>query len=211
MCDCNYTINWGTHKVSLGHRVLKEFLHPTCRFCKTHFMHRIDWVTHMLSASHLKKLADLKAAGSTTEGNGPTLEDQETPSQDELFAVYVDLARDERTTNAITVKSIDGKQSLTEEMKDILKNDRGEIVLPEGEIPIPETFVANGEPVGEEAIVEVSGSRCRVCRVYIPEDKDKEEHCKTKDHFQNYVSFLKRVVSSCLVLRLMRQAAMMLS
>jgi hypothetical protein len=154
-------------------------------------MHRIDWVNHTLSSSHLQKLADIK----NTAGSEVSLEEQEVPSQDELFAVYLDLARDERPTNALSIRSSDGKQSLTEEMKEILKNDRGEIVLPEGEIPIPEAYKEGGDAVGEEAIVEVSGSRCRVCRVYIAEEKDKNVHCKTKEHFHNYVSFLKRVVS----------------
>ncbi len=127
-------------------------------------------------------------------GTSALLTDQESPNQDELFTIYMELNPDERITNAITIKSKDGRESLTEEMKDILKNDRGEIVLPDGEIPLPKEY--NKElMVGADAVVSVSGNRCRVCRVYIPEDKSVDEHCNSKEHFSQYVSFLKRVVS----------------
>jgi len=151
-------------------------------------MHRIDWVTHLLSHNHIGRIHELKTEGTTPLG------EQESPFQDELFAINMELARDERPTNAITIRSLDGKESLTEEMKEILKNDRGEIVLPTGEIPIPQEYDENVE-IGEESIVGVSGSRCRVCRVYIADDKDVTGHCKTREHFNMYVSFLKRVVS----------------
>lgn len=169
-------------------QILKEFLHPTCHICNTHFMHRKDWVTHILGPSHLQKLAEIKAEGSVP------LEEHESTFQDELFTIHVDLNREERVTNVVTVKALNGKESLTEEMKEILKNDRGEIVLPEGEIPIPKEY-SSDLTVGADAVVAVNGNRCRVCRVYIPEEKSVDEHCSSREHFNQYVSFLKRVVS----------------
>ncbi|XP_021956802.1 uncharacterized protein LOC110852931 isoform X3 [Folsomia candida] len=188
MCDCNYSQNWGQHKVSLGHRVLKEFLHPTCQFCKAHFMHRKDWVTHLVSPAHFKKIQELKAE----QGSTPSLEAAESHFQDELFSIHIELNMEERVTNAITIQSRDGKEPLTEEMKEILKNDRGEIVLPDGEIPLPKEY-SNELMVGADAVVAVNGNRCRVCRVYIPEDKSVDSHCSSREHFNQYVSFLKRV------------------
>lgn len=66
--------------------------------------------------------------------------------------------------------------------------------ISQGIIPLPKEY--NKElMVGGDAVVAVNGSRCRICRVYIPEDKKLEEHCSSKEHFNQYVSFLKRVVS----------------
>lgn len=58
--------------------------------------------------------------------------EHESLTQDELFTVHMELNRDERPLVGITIKSLDGRESLTEEMKEILKNDRGEMDLPDG-------------------------------------------------------------------------------
>lgn len=91
-------------------------------------MHRKDWVTHLVSPAHFKKIQELKAE----QGSTPSLEAAESHFQDELFSIHIELNMEERVTNAITIQSRDGKEPLTEEMKEILKNDRGEIVLPDG-------------------------------------------------------------------------------
>ncbi|ODM93866.1 hypothetical protein Ocin01_12816 [Orchesella cincta] len=185
MCDCNYTVNWGTHKQSVWHRVLKEFLHPNCRFCKSQFVHRRDWIEHLFSTGHLKKLLQLKE-------EGQIVTDQETTSQEELFAVHIEINKDERPLNIVNIHTLGGRVPLTDDVKDMLQGEKGELVLPEGEIPIPDKF-DESVAVGEDAIVVVGGSCCKVCRIYINAGEE-GAHCKGRQHFDSYVEYLRRVV-----------------
>jgi hypothetical protein len=138
MCDCTYTVNWGTHKISLGHRVrnkrdsytycllsilqnflldseklinyltifllqiLKEFLHPTCRHCDVQFVHRMDWLNHLFSLTHLRRLYELKA-------EGKDLKEQETPNQAELFSINIEMNSEEEPINFITIRNTEWK------------------------------------------------------------------------------------------------------
>ncbi|CAG7829914.1 unnamed protein product [Allacma fusca] len=186
MCDCNYSVNWGTHKVSMGHRILKEYLHPSCRFCNNNFVHRMDWVNHLYSLSHLRKLAELKEQGAD-------LEEQESSLQNELFSINLELGKDERPSSILNIRSQDYKQPLKDDLKEMLKNDKGELVLPEGEIDIPKEYEEN-KSYGEEAVLNVEGACCKVCRVYIANRNDIDMHLKSKPHYGMYVSYLKKIV-----------------
>jgi len=186
MCDCSYTVNWGTHKQSVWHRVLKEFLHPNCRFCKSQFVHRKDYIEHIMSPAHKKKLIELKQEGKVY------VTDQESTLQEELFAVHIELTKEEKLLNIVNVHSLGGQQPLTDDIKSMLQGENGEIQLPTGEIKIPENFDEN-VAFGEDAIFKVGGSCCKVCRIYISEGED-SDHCKSRQHFDSYVEYLKRVV-----------------
>ena len=111
-------------------QILKEFLHPNCRVCDAQFVHRMDWVNHIVGTSHLKKLAELKAAGKN-------LEDHESTTQGELFSLSIEIGQDEHPSNCITVRNLDWKIPLKDDLKALLRDDMD---VPEGEIIIPQKY-----------------------------------------------------------------------
>jgi hypothetical protein len=181
-------VNWGTHKVSLGHRILKEFLHPTCRICNAHFVHRADWIAHLITLSHLRRLVELK-------GEGADMTCHESATQDELFAISIDMSGDDHITNAITIKAIEPQVVVKDDMSAMLNNGKDDLAVPEGEITIPETY-DEAVAVGEEAIMTVAGSCCKVCRQFIADEADVQPHLKSKTHFNIYVAHLKQLVKA---------------
>lgn len=145
--------------------MLKEFLHPNCRFCKSQFVHRRDWVEHILSVAHMKKLVELKQEGKIS------VLDQENTSQEELFAVHIEVTKDDKTMNILNIHSLGGRQPLTDDIKNMLAGEKGEIVLPEGEIAIPEKFEENtiiGKQFCKHHVIPCNGSYlitvCVTCR-----------------------------------------------
>lgn len=59
MCDLNFHGHISAHRKSEGHLQLKKFLHPQCEECVKEFATRIDYDTHLLSADHLLKAAEM--------------------------------------------------------------------------------------------------------------------------------------------------------
>lgn len=134
----------------------------------------------------MKKLSELKAEGKLSPS------DLESTSQEELFAVHIEVTKTEKPLNIVNFHSLGGREPLTDDVKDMLAGEKGEIVLPEGEIKIPEQYDEN-IAVGEDAVFAVGGSCCKVCRIYI-QVGEQPGHCKSRQHFDSYVEYLKRVV-----------------
>lgn len=85
----------------------------------------------------MKKLLELKEAGQLTNA------DLQSTSQDELFAVHIEVSKEEKPLNIVNFHSLGGRQPLTEDIKAMLAGEKGDIVLPEGDIAIPETYDEN--------------------------------------------------------------------
>lgn len=55
MCQLDY---YGfRHRGSVGHKTLKQLLHPRCKYCDKEFGTRMEWETHRHTVDHLKKKA----------------------------------------------------------------------------------------------------------------------------------------------------------
>lgn len=135
----------------------------------------------------MKKLVELKQEGKLN------VCDQLSISQEELFAVHIEVTKEERPLNIVNFHSLGGQLPLTDDVKAMLAGEKGEVILPEGEIKIPDQYDEN-VAVGEDAVILVGGSCCKVCRIYIKEE-EQDGHCKARQHFDSYVEYLKRVVS----------------
>jgi hypothetical protein len=186
MCDCNYAVNWGTHKLSLGHRVLKEFLHPSCRVCDVNFVQRMDWVKHHTDAGHMKKLLKLK------EEEGRDLDEDCSPKQDQLFSITLDMSKEDHVPNCISIKNANWKIPSKDDLKLILDSDMKDLVGEDEEIVIP-TSHDKAVPYGTNAINEVNGFSCKVCRSYIATQKEVEAHCLSQAHFGAYTGYLRKL------------------
>ena len=96
----------------------------------------MDWVNHLSSVAHLKKVVELK-------GEGVDIPEAESPNQDDLFYIHVDIGREEKAINILSVKPADYKIPSKEDLKEMLKEENGELVLPEGEIELPKEYDEN--------------------------------------------------------------------
>lgn len=90
----------------------------------------MEWVNHQLSAAHLKKLVEAKE-------KGDNVEDSESTSQETLFAVNVEIGKDDKQINIFKFKGAEFKGPSKEELREMLKEENGQFVLPEGEIVLP--------------------------------------------------------------------------
>jgi hypothetical protein len=104
----------------------------------------MDWLNHLFSLTHIRRLYEIKA-------EGRELDEQESPTQDELFAINLEMNSEDLPTNFITIRNSDWKVPSKEDLKELLQDENGQVNIPEGEIIIPkdkefDESVAVGKP-----------------------------------------------------------------
>ncbi|XP_067015670.2 zinc finger protein on ecdysone puffs-like [Anabrus simplex] len=57
MCDADIPELLSKHRRSESHQTLRKYLHPECDVCVTKFKTRIEWTRHLLTPTHLMKIA----------------------------------------------------------------------------------------------------------------------------------------------------------
>lgn len=90
----------------------------------------MDWLNHLFGLTHLRRISEQRQAGKDTSSH-------ESPTQEELFTINLEMNQEERPSNFITIRNLDWKVPTSSHIKDILQ-DETELQVPDGEITLPE-------------------------------------------------------------------------
>ncbi|XP_022920289.2 zinc finger protein on ecdysone puffs [Onthophagus taurus] len=164
MCDLKFMGKIIAHRKTEGHQRLKRFLHPNCDICNLEFPSRMEWVEHRFTPDHLFSLKEKLNSTTGNDIEGHIIEEEVEWDNDPILQ-----------------ESLQGEdENPVLELDDDLANlyNRVPTYLPH-------------RPVGKNSLTKLEGFFCDICKRFLRNETDSQNHLKSEKHYHEFVSAVK--------------------
>ncbi|KAK9745999.1 hypothetical protein QE152_g6432 [Popillia japonica] len=163
MCDLKFVGKIIAHRKTEGHQRLKRFLHPNCDTCNLEFPSRMEWVEHRFTPEHLFKVKEiLDSQAGDTEGH--IIEENLEWENEPL------LQENLQTEDENPVLELDDDLSNLYNRVPVYNPNR---------------------PVGKNSLQPAEGFFCDVCKRFLRNESDSQNHLKSEKHYHEFVMAVK--------------------